>query len=194
MFPVSEQANVKRAEAFEAQDTNPAHPIVDSTPSEDRHASPREAIANHLAAEHPQARQLSAAEVHFAVSFTRVLAVLMKSDRYRKMALGHIERFVAPPLLSGQFAIMDTQVNGQVVPVAVAFWAHVSPEVDARLSDTAKPAVLQPSDWRSGDIPWLVDVVGLSHAVPRLIELLREKTFAGREIKMRRKTARGGRR
>lgn len=137
------------------------------------------------------ARQVTAAEVHFAVSFTRILSVLMKSDPYRKVALGHIEQFIAPPMLSGQFAIMDARINGQIVPVAVAFWAHVSAEVDRRLSDASVPAILQPPEWRSGDILWLVDIVGQPQAVGQLMQQLKAKAFAGREVKMRRKDADG---
>ena len=95
---------------------------------------------------------------------------------------------VMPALLSGQFAIMDAEVNGQLRPVAVAFWALVSPEVDQRLSDTsiAIPK-LAPKDWRCGDIPWLLDVVGHRAAVQQLMAQLNDGPFAGQVLKVRRR-------
>jgi cytolysin-activating lysine-acyltransferase len=107
------------------------------------------------------------------------------------VALGHIEQFVVPPLLSGQFAVMDTQIHGQMVPVAVASWVYVSPEVDQRLSDSSIEARLSPSDWRSGDLLWLIELVGLPRAARPLMQHLKEKVFAGYEVKMRQKTTDG---
>ena len=135
---------------------------------------------------HPATRQLTAAEVQFAVAFTRVISVLSKSSPYRGATLGDLEWLIVPPLMTGQFAIMDAQINGQTAPVAVAFWAHVSPEVDQRLSDTSMISVrLRQDEWRSGDIPWLVDAIGHPGAAADLIEKLRNAMFAGREVKAR---------
>lgn len=135
-------------------------------------------------------RELSAAEIRFADAFTRVMSVLMKSEPYRSMRLGEIEHFVAPPLISGQFAILDGRINGHRTPLAIAFWAHVSPEVDKRLSDTSQAAVLMPQDWRSGTIPWLIDVVGQPEAAAQLMRQLKERPFA-ELVKMRHRAADG---
>ena len=61
-----------------------------------------------------------------------------------------------PPILSGQFTIVDAEIKGQMAPVAVAFWVHVSPEIDQRLTATPpnKAVPLLPNEWRSGEIPW----------------------------------------
>lgn len=134
---------------------------------------------------------MTAAEVNFAISFTQVISVLAKSAPYREVPLAHIEQFILPPLLTGQFAVMDAQIKARRVPVAVAFWAYVSPEVDRRLSITSEMAVLQPADWRSGDILWLIDIVGQTQASGQLMQELKKRIVAGREVKMRRRDANG---
>lgn len=145
------------------------------------------AVHTAAAAGQPAPRQLTAAEVQFAVAFTRVISVLSKSNPYRGATLGDLEWLVVPPLMTGQFAVMDAQINGQTVPVAVAFWALVSPEVDQRLSDTTVSFVrLRPEEWSSGDILWLVDVVGDPNAIPHLLQQLRPAVFKGQMAKIRR--------
>ena len=102
------------------------------------------------------APQISAQEAQFAIAFARVVSVLMRSNPYRHYSLSDLEWLVVPPLMTGQFAIMDAQVTpqqadgaaapAQTVPVAVAFWASVSPEVDQRLSNPKTPTLkLRPS-------------------------------------------------
>ncbi len=49
------------------------------------------------------------------------------------------------------------------MPVALAFWASVSEEVNAKLGaqkEAGVPFRLTLGEWRSGDIPWLLDVMG----------------------------------
>lgn len=120
------------------------------------------------------------------------LSVLMRSNPYRNLPLTQIQGLVVPAIMTGQFAIMDAEVNGQLTPIAVAFWAHVSTEVDQRLSDTsiAVPK-LGPNDWKSGDIPWLLDVVGHPQAAQQLITQLNAGPFAGRDVRVRRRTVDG---
>ena len=137
-------------------------------------------------AETPPMRQLTAEEVQFSVAFTRVVAVLMRSKPYRQFSLGSLESVVVPALMTNQFMIAEANIDGQVVPTAVAFWARVSTEVDQRLSGPQQMLVpLKPNEWRGGDIPWLIDVIGDSKAVTALYQRLTETVFDGREVKMR---------
>ena len=82
--------------------------------------------------------------------------------------------------------------NGARAPVSAVTWAHVSAEVDQRLSDPTLPSLrLKPDEWRSGDILWLIDAVGDGNAIPHLLQRLYEGPFAAREIKMRRAAPNG---
>jgi cytolysin-activating lysine-acyltransferase len=58
-----------------------------------------------------------------------------------------------PPLVLEQCKLY----NKQELPWAFFSWAMVSPEVDQRLR-SASPNIA-PHEWRSGGIPWLIDVV-----------------------------------
>jgi hemolysin-activating ACP:hemolysin acyltransferase len=141
---------------------------------------------------------LQLGDMLFGAAFARVTSILMRSPHYKHFALADLEWLPGaqapkpnqvPPLFSGQFAVLDATLEGVAlpVPVAVALWANVSPEVDARLSQNlAAPVKLRPDEWRSGDILWLVDVIGDQKAMPSLLaQLTASGAFAGRAAKMR---------
>ena len=112
----------------------------------------------------------------------------MRSSRHKHYSIADLEWLVLPPLLTGNFSIAEAKSskNGVSVPVAVALWASVSREVDKRLSaNVDKPMRLRPSEWRSGDILWLVDAVGDPRVVPQFLKQLAETKFKGREVKVR---------
>jgi cytolysin-activating lysine-acyltransferase len=96
-----------------------------------------------------------------------------------------------PAVLSGQYRVAQAQQSGIAVPVGVAVWASVSTAVDQRLSDLSAPWRLQPDEWRSGDIPWLVELVSDTRTQQALLKHLGETVFRGREIKMRVRDADG---
>ena len=125
--------------------------------------------------------------IHQSLSFAQIVTVLMRSPWYRHYTLGDLEWLVIPPLLAGQFSVVEfkPQQNVVSVPVAAALWASVSAEVDKRLSENLHvPIRLRPDEWRSGDILWLIDAVGDPRVVPQLVKQLVETKFKGREAKM----------
>jgi cytolysin-activating lysine-acyltransferase len=128
----------------------------------------------------------TADEIRFAVTFTRIVSVLTRSRHYKHYTLSDLEWLVAPPILTGQCAVMEATVNGRQVPVAIALWANVSEDVDNRLSGSlTAPIRLRPDEWRCGDVLWLIDAVGDVKAIPQLLEQLKATTFTGRVAKMR---------
>jgi cytolysin-activating lysine-acyltransferase len=92
---------------------------------------------------------------------------------------------------SRQCRVAQAQQSGIEVPVGVALWANVSTDVDQRLSDVSAPWRLQPDEWRSGDIPWLLELVADSATQQALLKHLGETVFKGRGIKMRVRDANG---
>jgi hemolysin-activating ACP:hemolysin acyltransferase len=135
-----------------------------------------------------EARRRAAAAVRHSLAFAQIVSILMHSPRYRHYTLGDLEWLVLPPLLTGQCSVAEAKSkdNGASVPVAVALWASVSPDVDRRLSENLNtPIRLRPDEWRSGDILWLIDAVGDRRVVPGLLKQLAEHTLKGREIKVR---------
>lgn len=167
-------------------------PLPEGDPSP---MTPQIAAAAAPGGEPPAARtKISPQEAQFAIAFTRIVSVLMRSQPYRQASLADLEWLVLPPIMAGQFAILDAQIRGQAVPVAVALWAFVSPEVDQRLSQNLEhPIRLAPHEWRSGDVLWLVDAIGDGKALPQILASLQQTAFKGRDAKMRTVSATGAR-
>jgi cytolysin-activating lysine-acyltransferase len=171
----------------------PAKPAPASTASGRVQAAASPAAAAAPGADDPanapspeEARKRAAAAVRHSLAFAQIVSILMHSPRYRHYTLGDLEWLVLPPLLTGQCSVAEAKSNGVSIPVAVALWASVSPEVDRRLTENLNtPIRLRPDEWRSGDILWLIDAVGDRRVVPGLLKQLAENTFKGREIKVR---------
>jgi cytolysin-activating lysine-acyltransferase len=132
--------------------------------------------------------------VRHSLAFAQIVSLLMRSAHHKRYPIGALEWLVIPPLLTGQFSIVEarSKQSGASAPVAVALWARVSPEVDKRLSENLdKPIQLRPREWRSGDLLWIVEAVGDKRVLPPLLKRLSESTFKGREVKVRRRGADG---
>src|SRR5262245_334295 len=117
-----------------------------------------------------QARQLRLAQ-----SFSQVVAVLMRDPNFRNLKIADLEWLILPPLMAGQFRLahatsqpkaakaeagkttQGTTQGGISIPVAVALWARVSPEIDKALTENLdKQARLRPNQWASGNNLWLM--------------------------------------
>ncbi len=135
-----------------------------------------------------QIKQLAQQDLVISATFARIVSVLMRSQQHRHMSLADLEWLVMPPLLLGQFAVLEGKVEGvpYPVPAAVAFWAKVSHEVDRRLeANIDAPMSLRPEEWRSGDILWLIEAAGAPAAMPQLLAQLRKSVFRAANAKMR---------
>lgn len=123
-----------------------------------------------------------------AASFGELVTLMMRTPRFRKMPLESLEALAAAPVALGQVAIAEAQnkETGAVMPIAAVTWAMVSPEIDRRLSDVeGEPATLAPKEWRSGDVPWIVDAIGERRAIGTLLRQLIETVFKDQPPKMR---------
>jgi hemolysin-activating ACP:hemolysin acyltransferase len=128
-----------------------------------------------------------AAALRRSLAFTQVVGVLMRSPHYKEFTLGDLEWLVVPPLLAGQYRIGEIKPNdqGASLPVAVVLWACVSADVDKRLTEADTLSIrLQPDEWTSGDIVWLVHAAGETRFVRHVVKELRETTLKGRELKV----------
>ena len=112
----------------------------------------------------------------------------MRSPQFRGMPLQEVEALVVPAVMSGQFLVAEAQSKskGFVTPVAIALWATVSAEIDQRLAqDLEKPFRLAPTEWRSGDIAWLITIAGDGRIISPMLKQLQESTLKGKPLKMR---------
>ena len=130
-------------------------------------------------------RQAAAMQHSFA--FTQVVGVLMRSERYKNCTLADLEWLIIPALLAGQFRIGEVKAekSDMTLPAAVILWATVSAEVDQRLMQADTVAVrLQPEEWKSGDIIWVLHSIGDTRHLRELFKKLAATTFKGREVKV----------
>lgn len=133
-------------------------------------------------------KKRAAASKLVSASFGEIVSVLMRSEHYRSYTLQDLEWLVVPAVLSNQFLLAEARAkgNGFTAPVGVVLWANVSPEVDQRLTaNVAQPIRLKPEDWRSGNIPWLVDAVGPPKLIGGMLQQLHAKVFKGKPVKVR---------
>ena len=98
-----------------------------------------------------------------AASFGEMVSLLMRSTHYKHYSLAELEWLLLPPLMHNQFLVVEarSKENGASVPVGLALWARVSEDVNKRLSENLDlPIKLRPDEWQSGEINWLVDMMG----------------------------------
>ena len=146
-----------------------------------------------------------ARHARFAQSFSQIIAVLMRDQNFKNMRLADLEWLVLPPVMAGQYRLAHMPApprQGQpakpagapkaaadktpLVPVAVALWARVSPQIDKGLSENLdKPVRLRANQWASGNVIWLMVVAGERRAIPKFLEQLKESDFKGQDVKMR---------
>lgn len=129
--------------------------------------------------------QIAQAVKNLNAGFGEVVGLLMRDPKCRHLSLADLEWLVLPALAANQMMsargkVKDKAGNeaGLTVPVALVLWAKVSEEVDQKLEAQKKagaPLRLAPSDWTSGDIPWLVLAVGTRELLPDLEKKLRER-------------------
>jgi hemolysin-activating ACP:hemolysin acyltransferase len=168
-----------REEAVTASDAMPRSSLLNE--------QEKVAISADVASAPPQpslARQVD-------VTLGQIVTILMRSPQHKERPLADLEWLILPAILSGQCRVAQAQQSGIAVPVGVALWASVSSAVDQRLSDLSGPWRLEPDEWRSGDIPWLAELVADTPTQQALLKHLGETVFKGRGIKMRVRDADG---
>lgn len=124
------------------------------------------------------------------IALGEVISVLMKSPDYRNATLGSVQALVGPAIMSGQYLVLTAheKTRGAAAPIALAMWALVSEAVDRRLSQASDQSqTLNPADWTSGDIAWLVVLAGDQRTLPALLARLQQTTLKGRVVKFRAK-------
>jgi len=103
--------------------------------------------------------------------------LMSQSPIHKQLFIGDLEWFAMPAILLEQFRIW----NGPNAPAAVALWATVSPETEARLE--AGASKLRPDEWQNGDRPWLIDLVAPFGAVDEILADLSASVFDGKAFK-----------
>jgi cytolysin-activating lysine-acyltransferase len=104
------------------------------------------------------------------ISIGQTLLAMMDLPRYKHISLADFSHLVINPLLRNRVAIAHKSVKENGVSkvdeesiAGIAIYATVSPAIDAKIAEQTKAGVfpirLNPEDWTSGDMPWLLDVI-----------------------------------
>ena len=124
-----------------------------------------------------------------ATAFTQAVGVLMRSPHYRDYTIGDLEWLLIPALTNRQYRLAEAKTSeadgGRTFPAGIVLWALVSPEVDQRLTEAkdSQPR-LDPAEWTSGDIPWLVHAAGEARFVRPIVKDLMQTIFKDRKVKV----------
>jgi cytolysin-activating lysine-acyltransferase len=103
--------------------------------------------------------------------------LMTQSPLHKQLFIGDLEWFAMPAILLEQFRIW----NGPNSPAAVALWATVSDETEARLEAGANK--LRADEWQNGDRPWLIDLVAPFGATDEILEDFSASVFNGKPFK-----------
>ena len=88
-----------------------------------------------------------------------------------------LEWLILPPVLLRQFRIFRQEGK----PIAFASWAYLSEEVEDRMAQGIRR--MSPLDWKSGESPWLIDLIAPFGGGDVIATELREQVFAGQQVK-----------
>ncbi len=100
--------------------------------------------------------------------FGQVVFALSSVPRYRSQSLADLGHLVIDPISHDRIVIVSKKMEdgaeqAGLAPNAIAIWASVSADVDAKIVEQIKagvfPVRLKPADWNSGEIVWLLDVI-----------------------------------
>jgi cytolysin-activating lysine-acyltransferase len=120
--------------------------------------------------------------------FTGEIVWLMtQSPVHKQLFISDLEWFCMPAVLVQQFRLF----YGPNAPAAVAFWAFVDEETEARL--VAGGVRLRPDEWKNGDRPWLVDLVAPFGGEAEILEDLFHSIFKDQPFQYLRMKSDGGR-
>jgi cytolysin-activating lysine-acyltransferase len=163
--------------------------VIQEMPATGKSEGTQDEGTSRLQAEHVNPRDREAVRAKLqAANFGNIVTVLMQSPHHKDLPLSELAHLVVPALLNNQFNVAEAQNKdtGYTVPAAVALWARVSEDVDKRLVDNIRePIRLSAQEWRSGDIFWLIEVLGDARFIPPMLDQLNNTVFKGKSVKYR---------
>lgn len=113
--------------------------------------------------------------------------LMTQSPIHKQLFIGDLEWFAMPAVLLEQFRIF----YGPNSPAAVALWAMVSEETEARLKDGAHK--LRADEWKGGDRPWLIELVAPFGGQEEILADLSKTVFGGKPFSFHTATPEGQR-
>jgi len=115
-----------------------------------------------------------------ALMMGQIVGLMARSPDHKHLFLADLEWRVLPPMLLRQCRV----IHKAGLPVAFVSWALLSEEVEKRFLATPELR-LKPEDWKSGDRPWIVDLIAPRGGEKDVLDLVSRKALGGRAIKAR---------
>lgn len=113
------------------------------------------------------AKKIAALRSQVRESFGKVVMAMMTQPRYKHLTIADLNHLVLEPLTRDRIAMAYGRNTDAGAPdmAGMAIWASVSEEVDLKIREQIKSGVfpirLSHSEWVSGDINWLLDVIAI---------------------------------
>jgi cytolysin-activating lysine-acyltransferase len=156
-----------------------------------RAAGNKETTVETKAADSPQAGPAGAEQPRPAKTVAQMLGeivwLMSQSPVHKQLFIGDLEWFCMPAILLEQFRIF----YGPQTPAAVALWASVSDDTQARL--LAGGYKLRPDEWKNGDNMWLIELVAPFGAQDEIMNDLKTSVFGGKAFRFHNLNAQGQR-
>lgn len=120
----------------------------------------------------------------------QIVTLLGQSPGHRHVFVSDLEWLVLPALIARQARVWRRQTENGSIPVIYASWALVDAEVEARLRQGQTR--LKPTEWRSGDRAWLIDLVAPFGGSDAALTELADQVFPGKVLHALSASATGG--
>ena len=112
--------------------------------------------------------------------FGTVVNLMIESPAHRHLFLADMQWLIIPPMRLNQYRIFHDRERNQ--PVGYVSWAFLSQDAAERLRKGQTR--LQPSEWKSGEQLWLIDLLAPEQLQQKIIKELKDKMFQGRTLHM----------
>lgn len=106
--------------------------------------------------------------------------LMLQSPQHRHLFLSDFEWLILPALMSKQFRIIK-QNN---MPIAYISWAFIDEATETRIAGSQKMAKLAPHEWRSGDRPWIIDLIAPFGGAKEILQKIQETEFKDKSAKV----------
>lgn len=110
-------------------------------------------------------------------AFGEAVWLMSQMPSHKHMFLSDLEWLIQPPISHQQIRLF----REKGLPVAFVTWALLDEEVEQRV--IGGNIRLKPGDWKSGDRPWIMDIVCPFGGVQKVLDEVKKTVFPNRTVK-----------
>lgn len=110
-------------------------------------------------------------------AFGEAVWLMSQMPSHKHMFLSDLEWLIQPPISHQQIRMF----REKGLPVAFVTWALLDEEVEQRV--IGGNVRLKPGDWKSGDRPWIMDIVCPFGGVQKVLDEVKKTVFPNQTVK-----------